>query len=322
MQTTTTTKMSKNRVIVRGSYRGVDTGFASAAESALANHFVVLDFDNEVLVNRRIVPVSQRSSIEEYTNDPSYRGAPLHVDMRDTGSNNLPLLPLKCGAHCQPVDFDQFYLVKTDFDVEALNRLRELTKDLLQVDNERDFRGATCKKHNYRSAFTKTESKGFTQYRGGFRDEAGHMVDLTHIKAKTSAWEERLERAYRGLDRVKEGLHAGVTVADCNRMLWNELDSRLDAVYGNAASHTGWEKMTLQKNADMFEKDNYVKLGFGLGAVDTGEVAIVYRDCIVVGDSSPDTFRGADNEPSGAVDEDEDIFANYEEEMEKMRKGK
>jgi hypothetical protein len=90
-----------------------------------------------------------------------------------------------------------------------------------------------------------------------------------------------MTRVYRGLEEVQKAAVAGVDNEELNRQLWSHLDTTKDAVFGNAVQQTGWDT-TEDYNDSTLQENDYIRLGAAIGAVDTGEIAVVFRGCMSV----------------------------------------
>lgn len=271
-----------SRVVVRGKFRGLDKNYACLANDGTVGNYAVLDFCNGRLTRRTLVPASDRALIESYTNENTFRGN-VYVDMR----SERDLLPLKWSAHCSELDLDEFRRSKSREEIRALLHLESETDELLKnVDDERAFRGARQKESDYKSAFEKRVGKGFIQYRGGFRDNMGRMVDKTRIQPTDTEWESRLQRVYRGMEHVEREIRPDVTLKHLNEIMASHLDVEKDAIFGNIVQQTGWESTEVYRGADSLREFDFVRIGAAIGAADTGDVAVVYHKCVPVENKS------------------------------------
>jgi hypothetical protein len=232
--------MTRSVVIVKGTYRGSDPTFTCLTHSPKEGQYGIIEFEGDALVRRTIVPASCRSQVEAYTVGNKFRGD-VYVDDR----SDSKLLPLKVGDHCINIDVKQYRRAKSDQEADALLALsNETLRSLQLVDSKKAFRGTVTGKdlpqRNLKTAFERTEYRGFIQYRAGLQDEDGLVSDHTRIVPKTPEWTARLERAYRGLHDVASQVRPGATVSELNDVFMQHMKPE-DVVYGDVVYHTGYE---------------------------------------------------------------------------------
>lgn len=258
-------------LVVRGSYRGTDPTYACASHNMSARNYAVIHVDGDGLVTgRTIVPFSERHALEKDMRT-TFRGSTVMVDMRESKD----LLPLKAPESAQSLDFESVFRGKSSDELNALQDLSGSTRQVLEAmeTGENTFRGAAEVQQNQYASHTK-HAKGFTEYRGGFKDSLGRCSDLTHVVPHNSEWEQRMERVHRGLDAVQENLYAGADVSDLNSIFMEHVDEDKDVIYGDVVHHTGFKShedysLKTVKDGDF--------LTLGVMVEGGGERAIMYR---------------------------------------------
>lgn len=281
-------KQQKSAVIIRGSYKGLDPIYASMAHNAKEKHYTVLEFENGLLKNRNSVPFSDKNDIDRYTKYDTFKGT-VFVDSR----TDSKLLPLTVGRHCVNADLGMFRRAKSDEEIEALESLQAHTLNMFNdIKSEHKFRGAIEKKEGLQSALQKTETKGFTQYRGGFKDTLGRTIELTHISPKTKSWEERLGRVYEGMDKVKSKMKVGASMDTLTDIFKGCLDPTQDTMYGPILQHGGYRRVEDDIPLEKLEAYDVLILGCVCGsASDKNDMALVYRSAHTI---PPEiNFRGS-----------------------------
>ena len=271
---------SQSLVVVRGNRQGLDPSYACLSHNGEQGNYALLTFRDGQLVSRDVVPFADRARVEDYTLRDGFRGT-VYVDER----NDARLLPLRWSKKCESADLSVFRRAKSDVEIEALCGLTATTRDLLEREsNGKDgtFRGVE-RDSGLKSAFQRTETPGFVQYRGGVKDELGRMTDLTRIVPKTEEWEARLQRVYRGLARVEDLIAPGVALAAVNDAFLECIDPTKDVVYGDAIHHTGFEGHENMVPLERLEEFDYLKLGVAVGDLQSkNDVALVYTQTLPV----------------------------------------
>lgn len=274
--------------VIRGLRDGLDPTYACTAHDGKAGHYALLRFDDDGrLSSREIVPASERSRIEAFTNNGAFRGS-VRVDMRADDR----LLPLRWNAACERLDTALLRRAKSDVELDTLSDLADTTRNMLENGGD-SFRGVGG---GLKSAFVHRETPGFHEYRGGLKDGLGRMTDLTKVTPKTPEWEARLDRVNRGLDEVERMLRPGVTTAELDRAFSSHMDVSRDAVYGRVVQHTGFEGNESSVSLDALQEFDHLRLGVAVGtAWGNDEPALVYRSVHAV-ESDPARklrFRGS-----------------------------
>lgn len=285
--------VSETLVVVRGNFRGLDPSYACLSHDGKGGNYGLLHFNDGRLTKREIIPHSKRSTVEDYTLRNNYRGS-VYVD--DRTSKNL--LPLRTGKHCLPLDFGMFRRAKSDAEIDSLQALYGATRKLLQDGDVTDktFRGAAATYNDeIKTAFKRTECKGFVQYRGGLKDSLGRVTDLTRVEPKTQQWTERLDRVYKGLSMVEQNVKVDVSLKSLNDMFMTYMDPTKDVVYGNVIHHTGYEGHEQDIPLKTTNEYDFVKLGVAVGDTKSGDIALVYRSAFPITltkEEKLDRFKG------------------------------
>jgi hypothetical protein len=281
--------------VIKSKRSGFDANACCTANRPVENSYVLLTFRGGRLSGREILPSNARLDVESRM--ASFRGSVYADDRRDAN-----LLPLRPPRGAKPVDFATFRRAKSDEEAVALDNLYRKTEQILRAaDDTSSFRGAGDSFG--KTAFTKTQFSGFTQYRGGIKDAHGRMSDLTRIEPMTPEWDTRMKRVYRGLDYAKKYVRDGSTIDTVNACVRAFLDPEKDVMYGDAVNHTGFEGHEALIGDRRICKFDYMRTGMMIGDKATGEVAAVFRGAAMVGDnetgtvatayrSAADSFRG------------------------------
>ena len=265
---------TRSMVIVRGKYKGSDPVFSSLSHSSEGGAYSLLEFEEGRLLDRRNIPLDRKSEVDAYTLDGSLYKGTVYVDSRI----NRDLLPLPKGDNYLEADLSIYRRAKSDSEINTVHSLSSKTTRLLSnIDTEKTFRGSLSKTEGLHSAFKRTETRGFIQYRAGFKDSQGLVSDLTRIVPKTDEWAQRIERAYRGLDFMKTTLVHGAHIKDINNAFLSCMDPSCDIVYGNAIHHTGYQGHEDDITIDKLETYDLYKIGVAVGDKKTGEVALLYQ---------------------------------------------
>jgi hypothetical protein len=264
----------RSLLIVKGAYRGIDPAFACLAHSAKPGQYAIIEFQGDDVIRRTILPHTSRVEVERYTTDRNFKGT-VFVDQR----KDSKLLPLTVGKHCIETDVNEYRRAKSDEEAEALLQLSRQTLQLLQsADSDKSFRGAIKSKgadaSDLKSAFQRTETKGFIQYRAGLQDVFGRVSDHTRIVPKTPEWADRLDRTYRGLYEVASATKPGVTVAQLNNIFMKHMKPT-DTVYGNVVHHIGYEPHEASVPLDIVQPYDVLAFGAVVGDRQTGENALI-----------------------------------------------
>ena len=168
---------------------------------------------------------------------------------------------------------------------------------------ERSFRGVASEdKLSY--SFEKVKNKGFTQYRGGFKDQLGRCSDVSFIVPATEEWKARLARVNDGLDAVEEVLYQGVSASDLDSVFLDHMDESRDKVYGHVVHHMGFKSHEDYGVDDLREFD-FVNVGVVVEG-EKGERAIVYRGGRMPLEN-PTSFEGVDEYDEMVQDSVEEV---------------
>ena len=205
---------------------------------------------------------SNAKLVEKECSNTKYKG--VYVDDRTEG-----VLPLNAPSHCIPFDMATFRRAKSDGEKDEIAKLFRATSQLLNKDvDEKSFRGAASS-NGHSSAYDITENEHFVQHRGGFQDAHGRCTDMTRVYGKTPEWQERVERAYRGMRMVSNAVEAGASVEKLNEIFINELDSDKDVAYGNVVQQSGWQgDSTTFAGVKTLEAHDVVQIGCAVGDKD------------------------------------------------------
>jgi|TARA_E500000178_G_C17027215_1_gene758661 hypothetical protein len=226
---------------------------------------IEVDTDNGVVTGRKLVNSANDVEAEAST----YRG--VFMDTRDDSA----LVKKPIVNHAQHADLDMIRRAKSDAELDVLGTLSTHTRELLEnVTDERTFRGAAHEMGN-RAYFRRHIGKGFTEYRGGMKDEMGRCSDLTRIVPHTTAWKERMERVNHGLDQVTQAAVAGVAVSTLDSIFRGCLDSTKDGVVSSCVHSTGYE--SIENLSDFSSLAPYDFVTIGVGVSDGHDTALVYR---------------------------------------------
>ena len=259
-------------MVVRGHTQRLDPTYCGVSHDGERKRYVMVEVRDGSVVDRTILPHTERRKVETAMQDFHFRGGDVYMDVRtDRG-----LLPLTRPSFAQRLDSDELVRAKSDEELVALERLSRDTYKRLYDRNdttERAFRGAAASPQ-HASVFRHRRAKGFDEYRGGYRDALGRCSDLTRVEARTPEWSARLDRTYRGLQAVQSMVRPGVAVEDLNRAFLSHMDADRDVVYGDVVHGTGWgshESHALERLRDY----DFVTIGAAVG--DHKETAVVYR---------------------------------------------
>lgn len=274
---------------IRGARDSIDPNYACMAHDGTKNRYLLLGLRDGKVITRDIYDGARKEDVEHILSKAVFRGIDVRVDARTTP--NLLRLKAPVGAGTME-DMSMFRRSKSNEEIQALGSLFERTFQRLHVNKDETahtFRGSGSSS-KLKGVFLKNEARGFTQYRAGFRDARGRVSDLTRVIPKNEQWKERLQRVYRGLHAVREGIRAGVTVDDLNKTFRGHLDPMVDRVHENddVVRHIGFE--TTEVFGDrVLREDDFVKIGCSIS--DGKEVALVYTFGVPV--ASAKSYRGA-----------------------------
>jgi hypothetical protein len=231
-----------------------------------------------------------REDAEAILNDASTR-MNTYVDSRDDPTL-CPLADTFRGAVHPMRDFAPFKSYKSDGEAQALMSLHDITRQALDETPYRSagqwfgnsfaatFRSRTPAKHAV--GFSTKEATGFTQYRGGFRDESGLCSDLSRIVPKNDDWEARMNRVHRGLAYIASNARPGMQVSTLDKMFHCFLDVNKDTCYGSCVSHSGWDGIDENAPLKKLEQGNFVTLCANVGDARTSEVADVLQGTLFI----------------------------------------
>lgn len=277
-------------LIVRGHEQENDECFCSAAHQAFKGGVVALEVRDDHVEKRMIFRGTELHKLDKLMNSNSYKG--IYGDMRDDEG----LVQINYPHGTEELDVYALTRAKNDQEIEALERLSRGTFELLHGSTqpaEKTFRGAESVK-SYHSAFQETTFRGFTQYRGGLQDELGRCSDLTRVEARTPEWESRLQRTYKGLQKVECMLRPGVQVQELQDAFMSEMDEEKDTVYGPPVHHTDFRGYSMKYDMKTLEPFDFVTVGAHVS--DGRETAVVNLRGIAIPDYEPDHFRGIEED--------------------------
>ena len=256
-------------MVVRGHTQRLDPTYCGVSHDGERKRYVMVEVRDGSVVDRTILPHTERRKVETAMQDFHFRGGDVYMDVRtDRG-----LLPLTRPSFAQRLDSDELVRAKSDEELVALERLSRDTYKRLYDRNdttERAFRGAAASPQ-HASVFRHRRAKGFDEYRGGYRDALGRCSDLTRVEARTPEWSARLDRTYRGLQAVQSMVRPGVAVEDLNRAFLSHMDADRDVVYGDVVHGTGWGSH--ESHAGTPRDYDFVTIGAAVG--DRQETAVV-----------------------------------------------
>lgn len=253
--------------VIRGSRDTLDPTYACASHNNAPGKYALLEVDTvKGAVTKRQL-TSSAAAVEQEA--AKYRG--IFMDTRD----DTKLLRQPAVSHSQPANLDLIRRAKSDEELRDLDVLSRKTRELLEnkVD-ENTFRG-TANKMGNRSYFRAHHGKGFTEYRGGMKDAKGRCSDLTHVVPHNAAWEERLARVNRGLDRVTQAATAGVAVEDLDQIFRGCIDTHKDGVASSCVHSTGYESRENLRDFSRLAPYDFITIGVAVS--DGVDTALVYR---------------------------------------------
>lgn len=267
------------KMIVRSRYRGSDPTTCCIAHRDAARSYTVLTFRNGNVVDRDVVPLENKSTLEKSLEN--YRGT-VFVDKR-TDRNLIPAL--RTQQDTEQIDFSTMLRSKSDEEHLAIDLLELQAKRLAENAFSPSYRG-TLKDANVSVRTEKRETPGFVEYRAACRDERGRVGDMTHHVPKTKAWEARLYRAATGIKSAEALLSAGCSREEYDAALLEKMNPTEDIVYGNVANQTGFRGV--EDNIAWTDTRPYdrIKMAFALGDPQ-GNVAIIYRGSHLVSPPPP-----------------------------------
>ena len=282
--------MAPSLYVVRGGVAHTDPTYACVSHNTAPSRFVMIETNDEGNVSKRtIVPSDDIESVENSMN--TFRG---EVFVDDRTSDDLVPKP-----HCHraaPADLDMFRSSKSDEELDKLSKLSKMTRSLVDTPgmSEAIFRGE-AKDNDCKAYFKVHKGNGFTEYRGGMQSSEHLCSDLTRIVPKTAEWEQRLERVYRGFDRVEAAIEGGErSVPRLNALFRGCLDLDKDAVTESVLFHTGYESKEVYRKTNELNDYAFVTLGVPVTAVSNGvyrgsdrDTALVYRKTIQVHPVAP-----------------------------------
>lgn len=272
-------------VVVRGSYRGANPAYVSAAHDTRKNHYVALELQGGRVLERTHYRAAERRALEERMG--AYRGAVL-ADRRADAS----LLPLTPPETAGDADLGALRRAKSPEELDALAHVADLAfRGLHSTDGGAAFRGVATAAEGgdgMRAAHRVTKRPGFVEYRGGFQTAGGLYSELSRVEARTPAWQARLDRVHAGLDAVERELRVGARVADLDRAFRGHTAAD-DVVYGSVVHHTGYEPHEADVPLDVVRDGDFLTVGVAVG--DGKDTAVVYR--------SARGFRGPPPAPPG-----------------------
>lgn len=261
------TNSDKVLYVIRGARNNLDPTYACASHDKESGRYVALEVDTTQgrVVNRRIE--SSRAAVEELASN--YRG--VYMDTRD--DSNLMEAPTVKNSIA--ADLDLIRRAKSDEELEDLRNLSAKTRAMLEEGmSESKFRGVANSLGN-RAYFKAHRGKGFTEYRGGMKDEHGRCSDLTRVVAHNAAWEERLARVNRGLDRVERAAQSGVSVKELDDTFRGCLDETKDGMVSSCIHPTGYESNEKFRSFKSLADYDFVTIGVGIS--DGKDTALIYR---------------------------------------------
>lgn len=287
-------------VVVRGSKSGLDPNYACLSHDEESGHYGLLRMKNGELKDREVYSHRERKDLETVVRDAAYRGVEVHADDRDEKN----LLSFDAPKTAKALDFAVFRRAKSDDEGRELADLanaafQNLHKGKNEQSTRSSFRGVSSNEQ-WKSGLQVTKTKGFIQYRGGFKSPSGLVSDLTRVEPRNQEWKERLARAYRGLHAVSQKIKAGATLDDLNRTLTSHLNRDKDVVYGDTLHHTGYEGHERYRGSSLQPYD-FVTVGCAIG--DGNDTALVYTssmnvsadavaDAVAEEEKTTTTFRG------------------------------
>lgn len=283
-------------VVVRGARATTDPTFACMAHDTRPNHYLALTLDKGSVVDRQIFRAAERKAVEQLMADKAHFRGGVYADTRTQSE----LLPLRVPKHAQEADLATFRRAKSDEEMASVRRLNELVYGRLHMaESEAEFRGVEggdddatdVSKEDLQAAYKRTETVGFVEYRGGFRDSKGIHVELTNVEPKTEEWKERLERVHRGLDAVEAELREGARVDDLTETFAKSLDLTKDRFYGKPVQHVGYEP--LEQDIPLDTVQRYDCLRVGIPVSDGEHTALVFRSVHTIDDDDAKDNLGA-----------------------------
>ena len=266
------THSDKVLYVIRGARSKLDPTYACASHDKESGRYVTLEVDTTKgrVVNRRVE--SSREAVEELASN--YRG--VYMDTRD--DPNLMALPKVKNSIA--ADLDLIRRAKSDEELRDLRNLSAKTRAMLEEGmSEAKFRG-TANSLGNRAYFKAHRGKGFTEYRGGMKDEHGRCSDLTRVVAHNAAWEERLARVYRGLDKVEKAAKSGVSIKELDDLFRGCLDETKDAMASSCIHPTGYESNEKFRNFKHLADYDFVTIGVGIS--DGKDTALIYRSTMEI----------------------------------------
>lgn len=273
---------SHTLLVSRNGRSANDPTYCSIAHKNVPGEYTMVRLDGNGETTDRSHTTS-RSEVEKEMK--SFRGTVL-VDDRDDRS----LMPLSVPDNAKPYDLSAIQRIKSDECIEAVERMARLTRQKLYAATEVDaksFRGDSAASKPFpRSAFLKTETAGFVQYRGGFQDDMGHCTDLTRVDAKTPEWDERLDRVYKGLDAIKSHCCEGVKEETIQRIFRAHLDPQQDEFVSGPIYSTGYKGIEDNVKLSKLQSYDLLTLGAVIGNY-RGETSTVLREVKEVKEYEP-----------------------------------
>lgn len=257
----------KTLYVVRGAQNFVDPTYACASHDNKCGKYAMLEIDNEKgMVTKRMLVTTQGEVEQQALN---YRGV-----IMDSRTDDF-LLPKPNVEGSTVADLDDIRRAKSDTELQELRELSQKTREMLNThDEESTFRSVADELGN-RSYFKAYKTEGFTEYRGGMKNEKGICSDLTRVVPNNEAWKERLQRTNQGLDLVTKSAEEGVSVEELNNIFRGCLDETKDMFVPSCVHSTGYES---NESLNKFEKlKAYDFITVGVAISDGKDTALVYR---------------------------------------------
>ena len=295
--------MSTSLIILRGSQENnIDHVFRCASHTSRPDSYVSVKVDDTTgqVLEKKLYRSSQVEDLEDYANS-SFRGT-VYVDSRESED----LLPIPNIDTYRAADLETIVRAKSEFETEKLTEVNALTQELLREHKDETSFRARAEEMGYRASFTVTEGDGFREYRGGLQTNNGLCSDVTVVEAKTQEWEDRLSRAYRGLDRVAElAQQENVSEEELQKTMESCMDQHLDRLVSSVAAPIGYQSRETEYRFRGTRAWDVLNIRAAVEDPESGEVAIVYRSMVSV---LPQPVPEPEPEPVEIVKEDSSAF--------------
>jgi hypothetical protein len=269
-------------LVVRGTKdpNAEDPTYTCLAHEKNGGRYALIEvFDNNVS-KRTIYQGSDRQTVEKFAD--TFRGT-VYVDKRDDDR----LLDFTPPTNALEMNIGEIARPRSDIELADLHKSHAFTAHALRTEglSNDTFRGA-ANRLDLLSAYDVTEADGFTQYRGGVKDDLGRVAELSHVVPKTEEWRALLERVHRGLDHIqKNHLKVGQSIDEIDRQFMTFMNDD-DHVYGSPVHLTGFETHHDYRGTDMRTLQKYDFIVLGTVASLNGETAVVYRSGHAILDES------------------------------------